>query len=136
MSDKSWMVGPEWRKVEEQILGDMGYLLRWTVSKTWADVVAYRIAGLTEDGIRLYGHDLRETPNDDDTDVDGYIKWDGCAELDQGCPHWCGPRYFKMHIALLTYLYQRAQQLMGSDFDRWDDTDVPLMGLPAETVTD
>lgn len=130
---KDWMSGPDWRKSEEFVFGEMGYLLHWTVSNSWADVVAHRITGRTRpEGVALYGYDFKETPPpDDDADIDGYIKWDGCSELDQGRPHWCGPRDYKMHMALLTYLYRRAFELMGRDqFDVWDEAPTPAAPAP------
>ncbi len=119
--------GPEWRQSEEFVFGDLGYLLRWSVQDHWANVVAHCITGHSESGVKLYGLDFNEAvPPDDDAELAGYVKWDGCSELDQGCPHWCGPHDYKMRIALLTYIYRRAHELMGREqFDEWDAVEMP-----------
>lgn len=53
--------------------------------------------------------------------LEGYIKWDGYCELNQGCPHWCGAHSFGNHILLLQHIHQKAAELIShSDFgDDW-----------------
>jgi len=114
--------------ITEDCLGEFGFRVVWKVLPHWADVRVYEITS-REDGTP--GFDRRGArslpdPVHDITDAEvylkGYIKWDGCSELDQGCPHWCGPIYYKKHIALLEWLYKRAQELMeAGNWSPWDE---------------
>jgi hypothetical protein len=55
--------------------------------------------------------------------LEGYVKWDGCTELDLGSFHWCGLEGYKKHCDLLQYIYIRSQQLMSK-------SDTELFGGP------
>lgn len=103
--------------------GTLGFVVLWGVSDSWANVSVFAVE---ESGSEVQGEDIRLflTPSggyDRHTDditkaatyIDGYVKWDGCSELDQGCPHWCGPKQYKAHISLLEFIYRRAMDLMG-----------------------
>jgi hypothetical protein len=100
-----------------------GFFVRWDVEDHWADVTAWESAGRYEDGTHVFAlKDWRALPADvtrnvDEAEVylDGFIKWDGCTELDMGKPHWCGPDGYIAHIELLRYLYRRAYELMGRE---------------------
>jgi hypothetical protein len=122
MSDK--------RTTTEDVLGDFGFRMVWSVSDLWADVTAYEITGRgMEENAPLFerkgatcGPDHVESHEDAEEYLDGYVKWDGCTELDMGRPHWCGPYGYKKHCALLRYIYERAFQLMGREpDDAWID---------------
>jgi len=120
---------PEKRITIEDILGDFGFRVRWSVLDYWADVEVFEIAGRGVDpDCPLFA--LKGKPNEileieiDDAEpyLEGFVKWDGCAELNQGQPHWCGPEVYKNHIELLKYIYRRAFELMGREpEEKWED---------------
>lgn len=106
-----------------------GFRLVWSVSDTWADVTAYEMTGTFMDGSPCFelesGNGCDATENIDEAEVylSGFVKWDGCTELDQGQPHWCGPNGYKKHIALLRHIYIRAHELMGRQPEEpWGDS--------------
>lgn len=111
----------EKRVTTEDILGEFGFRLVWSVSDHWADVKVYEILARDENAEPVFAHrEWKSLPGDSVTDVseaevycEGYVKWDGCAELDQGAPHWCGPDDFVRHCVLLKHIYLRAFELMG-----------------------
>lgn len=116
---------PEKRETIEDVLGEFGFRLVWSVQDHWADVKAFEIVGRNEDGNPLFDSD--DSPNRTMTTEDareyleGFVKWDGCTELDQGSPHWCGPYEYRKHFALLRYIYHRAYELMGCEPDEpWE----------------
>ena len=91
----------------------------WTYAEYWCDVKVYEVETRADDGTP--GAHRRDAPcspdpvpdiADADTYLEGYVKWDGCAVLNQGCPHWCGPADFVKHCELLRYIYTRANELM------------------------
>ena len=102
--------------------GTLGFVVLWGVSDSWANVSVFEVE---DAGSEILGEDIRLflTPSNgmnftDDIRlaapyIDGHVKWDGCSELDQGCPHWCGPANYKAHIVLLEFIYRRAMDLMG-----------------------
>lgn len=111
----------EKRITVEDVLGDFGFRLRWSVSDYWADVEAFEIQGLDDDGPAFLTAGWQNS-GDLATDTDaaekylhGFVKWDGCTELDMGRPHWCGPEGYAKHCALLKYIYHRAFELMGRE---------------------
>lgn len=106
--------------ITEDIFGTFGFRLVWTYAEHWCDVKVYEVETRGNDGAP--GFHRRDAPcspdpvpdiADADTYLEGYVKWDGCAELNQGCPHWCGPADFVKHCELLRYIYTRANELMG-----------------------
>lgn len=99
----------ERRLVEERIFGEFGFVLRWSVLDHWADVEVFEIVGYELDG------DDKEEMLSDDVYLVGYVKWDGCTELDMGCPHWCGPSNYIKHCNLLKHIYLKAFELMGRE---------------------
>lgn len=96
--------------VDENVLGGPGcptFRVVWSVQDYWADVTVYEHSGDEADADRRYLY--------------GFIKADGCTELDMGRPHWCGPHFYKLHCQLLSYIYRRAFELMGQPTDdRWN----------------
>jgi len=108
----------------EDCLGDFGFRVRWSVQNHWADVEVFKVAARVDDegGIAEFlqadwtnSDQLVRDINQAEHYLSGFIKWDGCSELDQGCPHWCGPRDYQLHCDLLRYLYARAFELMGRE---------------------
>lgn len=115
--------GTEWKIALDncEAEGTLGFVVLWAVSETWANVCAFSVEEVEErpDG-DIKHFSMPNRSNDMTTDImqanryiDGFVKWDGCAELDQGRPHWCGPYMFKAHMGLLEFIYRRAMELMG-----------------------
>ena len=126
LDEELWRVTTERALVDED--GLFGFLVVWSVQNDWANVKVCEVTA--EDGdaplfLRAGWRNSQETvrtPEHAESYLTGYIKWDGCAELDQGCPHWCGVEGFVRHVRLLRYLYHRAYELMGrSPEDPWPE---------------
>lgn len=107
-----------------------GFLIEWDVLDNWADVKVWAQSGVTvpddgSEGVVLYssdgcGADLESTEGAE-VYLEGYIKWDGCTELDMGRPHWCGPLDWQKHIALLEHIWRTAFELMGKPLrSQWE----------------
>lgn len=113
------------RETIEDVGGEFGFRLRWRVSDSWANVEVWEAAAVSDrKEFQLIDAPLGEfTPDIERAEkyLHGFIKWDGCAELNQGCPHWCGAHHFKKHIGLLVHIYTRAPELMGRGFDGLDE---------------
>lgn len=102
-----------------------GFRCKWAVSDHWADVTVYEVVatgGKGEYDKKFFDRKPWNGSGDHVEDIaladeylEGFVKWDGCTELNQGQPHWCGPHGYKKHIAILKYIYQRAHQLMGRE---------------------
>lgn len=117
----------------EDMLDDFGFRVRWRYSEYWADVEVFEYIGQEypdgKPGAKFFNRkDWKSSPDPvysiDEAEpyLTGFIKWDGCSELDIGCPHWCGPRDYRKHFEILEALYRRAQSLMASgNFDPWDE---------------
>lgn len=129
MSDKTVLI--------EDVLGDFGFRVKWTYESHWADVEVYEIVARSEGDVRgvfdvphfnragyMSSDDQVEEIHGAEKYINGFIKWDGCAELDQGNPHWCGVECFKKHCALLEYLWKRSGELLSGremmDFAPWE----------------
>lgn len=108
----------------EHILAPFGFVLRWSVQSHWADVTAWKVEAREADGdpLRIEFHrdgathypDSTSTPDKAEAYLQGFVKWDGCMELDMGQPHWCGAGCVHGHIELLRHVYVRALELMES----------------------
>ena len=108
----------------EDVLGEYGFRLVWQVDNYVANVAAYKIASIVigdtdaDDVIQfesVTGTGEQFTSDLDKSVIylDGFVKWDGCTELDMGCPHWCSPLDYIKHGELLKHIYHRAFELMG-----------------------
>ena len=113
---------PGGRETTEDILGQFGFRLVWWVQDHWADVAAYAVGCTDTDGrnpeFPKANADVIEftsNVNQAEAYLTGFVKWDGCTELDMGCPHWCGPADYRKHCALLEHIYKRAFELMGRE---------------------
>jgi hypothetical protein len=104
---------------------DNGFVIRWRVLDHWADFAVFQKIGhvVHQDGTKgpheFAKKDWRALPEDSTESIDeaeeymsGFIKWDGCAELELD-QHWCGPEAWQTHIALLEHLWHTAFELMG-----------------------
>ena len=116
------------RQTTEQILGDFGFVLRWSVLDHWANVEVFEIGARGDAGPEFRMKETEGcgmigfTPDMDKAEVylDGFVKWDGCTELNMGQPHWCGAGGYENHILLLAHIYKRAFELMGREpEDEW-----------------
>jgi hypothetical protein len=133
----------EQRPTSEMIFGDFGFRLEWLVQDHWADVKVYLITARDgTDNTPFYNIEGWTSSHEQTTDIakaekylEGFVKWDGCAELSMGQPHWCGGRDFAKHCALLKHIWTRAFELMGRApqyYDVWIDP--PSTGdLPAKS---
>lgn len=110
----------ERKKLTEDILGEFGFRVVWSVLPHWADVEVYEITSRQESAPLFHRKDAPTTPDNvpgieqADKYLTGYLKWDGCNELDQGCHHFCEEEQLIKHCLLLRYLWQRAHELMDS----------------------
>lgn len=117
------------KEVIEDVLGDFGFRVRWEVNSHFTKVWAYEITARNENGFPLFDKvsawalpDPVENIEDAEIYLRGYIKWDGCSELDQGQPHWCGVTGFIKHTKLLKYIHKRAFELMDHEPDgEWEE---------------
>lgn len=106
--------------VTERILAPFGFVLKWSVERHWANVEVYRVVATEGDANAPLFEDVEGFSTERLTDLldnakiylDGFVKWDGCSELDQRCPHWCGDGDFKAHCILLLHICCRAKELM------------------------
>lgn len=108
----------------EDVLGEFGFRLVWEVDNYRACVKAYKIASIligdtdADDVIQFESarsqnsQQFTDDLNDSIVYLDGFVKWDGCTELDMGCPHWCSPLDYIKHGELLKHIYNRAFELM------------------------
>ncbi len=114
---------------------DFGFRVRWRYSDYWADVEVFEYIAqdINNDGSRgpksfnrknfVSSPDPVYSIDEAESYLEGYIKWDGCSELDIGCPHLCGPRAYRKHFAILEAIYKRAQELMSHGNDQpWDES--------------
>lgn len=116
--------------IVDDIMGEFGFRVIWSeVNDYFANMEVYRIAVRGEHGLPGFTtlHDLNQFTEDTseaEVYLDGFIKYDGCTELDMGCPHWCGPEDYQKHGDLLKYLYHRAMELMGrqDEMESWPTT--------------
>lgn len=108
----------------EDVLGEFWFRLVWEVDNYRARVSAYKIASIVigdtdaDDVIKfesVIGTGEQFTADLDKSVIyiDGFVKWDGCTELDMGCQHWCSPLDYIKHGELLKHIYRRAFELMG-----------------------
>ncbi len=109
------------RHTQEEIFGEFGFRLIWSVEDHWADVRVYEIT-CREEGKPLFNRndwqslpDPVESTEEAEEYLTGYVKWDGCTELNMGQPHWCGPSGYAKHCSLLKHIYHRAFDLMGRE---------------------
>lgn len=107
----------------------IGFRLVWWAKEHVANVTVYRVLSVDGDGEPMFWR-LGSPHNGNPTRLhreaeeylSGFVKWDGCTELNQGRPHWCGPEEYKAHAGLLKHIYHTAHQLMGREPETpWDE---------------
>lgn len=111
-------------EVQEQILGEFGFVVRWAVRSHSAHFTAYDIAATDANGPWFETEEANgqtQSVASAEAYADGYVKWDGCTNITMGYAHWCGPPQFRKHIDLLKYLYRRAFELMEREQPEWED---------------
>ena len=108
------------RKTIEDLPGNDAFRLVWSVEDHWASVAVYYRTGEDESGAWIFDSNDTGAHGHSVTLLDqakpyleGYVKWDSCAELNIGCPHWCRPEQWVAHSILLKHIYHRAIELMG-----------------------
>lgn len=122
----------------EDVLGEFGFRVLWETEECCAKATAYEIMardGKTGEPLFDAQEDTENAPVQSLYDAEIYltvlVKWDGCTHVNSpGYWHWCGPVYYRKHIALVEYLYRRAFELMGRQPDEaWDDASLPALEL-------
>lgn len=107
--------------IERAIHDDgFGFVIHWRFDEHWVDVKVYEVVSLYEDGkIEFQRKDSNHSPDgvdsvaDAEVYADGFIKWDGCCEIDWGQSHWCGAFWWERQFKLMRYIHDRAFELMG-----------------------
>lgn len=103
--------------VTEDILGDFGFRLVWTVESHVANVVAYEICGRDcESNAPIFENSPDSlTHVGAESYLTAMIKWDGCSHFNfgdkDGYIHLCGQGCYAKHCALIKYLWDRAGSL-------------------------
>lgn len=105
----------------------LGFRIVWETESHWANVTVYEIIGTADNAAPLFNRkdsafspDFVYSHTEAEVYLDGFVKWDGCTELNQGTPHWCGAHGYKQHCDLLRYIYDRSFILMGvTPLDTW-----------------
>jgi len=84
------------RVTVEDVFGDDGFRVRWSVKDHWADVEVYKIAAYDTRDILIpcfrkkgwkCSNELVLAIGEAEEYLTGFVKWDGCTELDMGKPH-------------------------------------------------
>lgn len=105
-----------------------GFVVLWRYEDHWVDLKVYEVATVdAETGETQFRRTPEHGGADEDVPMleadvyaDGFIKWDGCCEIDWGSSHWCGAYWWERQVKLMRYLHDRAFELMGrSGDDEW-----------------
>jgi len=113
------------------IFGEFGFRVVWSYLPHWADVKVYKIVSRGVDINNTPMFQRKDSPCSPDpvltveeaeVYLEGYLKWDGCSDLDQGKHHYCDEQGLIRHAMLLNYLWQRAHQLMEASEFREEKT--------------
>lgn len=93
----------------------------WEHRVGWLDFRLVEVEAEDADGFLLYPTDENRRPSMDGGTrdpkaaiafADGYLKWDGCMQLDLG-QHFCGRRMWKAVPAAMNLLYDYARLELG-----------------------
>ncbi len=102
----------------------MGWLVRYEHSDTWMSFKAYEVMCTAIDGTDKQFHlkgardGMSSTPDPDKADcLDGFVKWDGCCEIDLGQPHWCGAGDVAQFCEVVRELHKLCLLLPSVDHD-------------------
>lgn len=93
---------------EESVAGEFGFKIAWSRYSTRVEFDVKEIDPSNK--------------HDGESYLTGSVKWDGCSDLRIGYHHFCSPRDYIMHFALLKHLYVHSLELMGEDAheaDKW-----------------
>ena len=105
----------DWRRED-----GFGWFVEWTLEDNpcWIDLKVFEVVSVGDDGPGYQLPNLRHTSNRSEAAplVTGYVKWDGCSEMDAN-PHWCRHEDVKRYADLLVRLHARAGELLGGDED-------------------
>jgi len=109
---------------------EFGYVVVWTADAYRFHFTAFAIMSLREapdtglytvPSMRSSVHGETEDPAQAAPSLGGFIKWDGCSEIEfHDSPHWCGAHYFVQHIRLMAWLLNKAAETLHANW--FDDT--------------
>ncbi len=130
------------RITTDMVAGNLGFCVKWETDSICAAVTAYRVVLFDETADKHYflrnswqtEDDVVENPSKAEEYLCGIVKNDGQAEFSLGTPSFKGPNDFKMHLALLKYIFIRAFILMGCEPpEPWGGKAMPEMKSDGET---
>jgi hypothetical protein len=107
-------------------IGACGWLIRYTLAnECWMDFKAYEALGkdyepaandpyggaiFRRKGVRGSGN---ETENPDEAEsIDGFVKWDGCSEIETGRQHFCGRADVESFGKVLVAIHDLARDVI------------------------
>lgn len=83
---------------------ELGYKVEYTIHEHHMDFKAYFCS--------VQGSIMEESTFDEDIYAQGYVKWDGCTEMDtDGNNHFCCLQHIINYGELLLEIYGRAQKI-------------------------
>ncbi len=105
--------------------GTMGWMLRYRHMDTWFDFAAYEVVALRQekDGSEVpefyvegwvSSHELTGNLDEAEITIGGYVKWDGCTEMDLSrAHHHCGRRDLKAMTDMMLFIHDFARVALG-----------------------
>lgn len=105
-------------------IGPLGWLVRYEHTDTWMDYKAYEVVSMSMDESEKSFRRLGATGSGDETDdpdkaesLDGFVKWDGCMEIDMGRRHFCGAEDVEQYTTIVRKLHELCLLLPRVDRD-------------------
>lgn len=114
---------------EEWIDVGMGWRVRWETSEHWLDFKAYEAISETlsgpdagqkqfwEDPDKLSASPLNADVSKCKPTLEGFVKWDGCAEIGLDRQHFCGARDVAEFCEVLKALHRLALKIPAVDHE-------------------
>ena len=108
--------------MQERILGDLGFMVKWDLDDFRAEAAVFEIVGLLEGDPSRPLYQRKDSdecldPIESLDEAEPYLtyqaKWDGCSHFWMAdYYHWDGAEGYQKHCALIKYLFERAQELI------------------------
>lgn len=118
---------PKATEMIERVLADdgFGFVILWRYEDHWVDLKVYEVYTVDGETGEIDfskvpdngGETMRVPMLEADVYAEGFIKWDGCCEIDWGQSHWCGAYYWERQVKLMRHIHDRAFALMGREGD-------------------